>query len=71
MDHAEHRLASAVESTSNIAHAAYRGPSSSCRNAPSWRQWGCSGSRLKIDVDRIVDSIYATSESTRPANRTS
>ena len=69
--YAEHRSAPAVESTSNIAHAAHPGVPSSCRNAPSWRQRGRRGMRLTIDVERIVDSIRATFESTRPANQTS
>jgi hypothetical protein len=35
MVHAEYRLASAVESTSNIAYAAHPGLPSSCGNAPA------------------------------------
>jgi hypothetical protein len=56
---AEHRPASAIGSISNIAHAAYPGLPCSCRIATRWGQRGRGGARLKIDVERIVDSIRA------------
>jgi hypothetical protein len=62
--HVEHRPASAVESTSSIAYSAYPRLPSSCRNAPSRPERGCRGVRLMIGVERIVDSIRATFEST-------
>ena len=68
---AEHRPASAVGSISNIAHVCATRAPCSCGNATGWGTAVRGGVRLKIDVERIVDSIRAAIESTRAANRTS